>query len=387
MKKTILFKGMLLFLLSLFASGNSVYSQGCLPAGIIFSTQSQIDDFAINNPGCNRIIGNVTISESVPGNIVSLSGLSIIDSIDGSLSFLDNNSLATVSGFNNLLHIGGNLIIFNNQILRGISALANLTGTVTNLSVAENPKLKNLVGLAGLTGVTGYFNILENSRMLSLAGLDNITSIGGYFSVADNDSLVGLGGLDKLTSVGADFWLTDNAQMHNLSKLTNLVSINGVLTISENDVLVDLTGLDNIDPASIDTVVIKDNPMLTICAIQSVCDHLAASGESDISNNATGCNSKAEVTAACGNISIDEWSSIKPTDILVYPNPARDIIIIEVDNLDGSELHIYSLTGILMQTNQLSEDGQVDISGLANGLYLLEVRAENSITIGKILKE
>ena len=64
-----------------------------------------------------------------------------------------------------------------------------------------------------------------------------------------------------------------------------------------------------------------------------------------------------------------------------------NIIIIEVDNLDGSELHIYSLTGILMQTNQLSEDGQVDISGLANGLYLLEVRAENSITIGKILKE
>jgi hypothetical protein len=44
------------------AFGHSLaYSQGCLPEGITFTTQAQIDSFQINYPGCNAVEGNVII--------------------------------------------------------------------------------------------------------------------------------------------------------------------------------------------------------------------------------------------------------------------------------------------------------------------------------------
>ena len=35
----------------------AVFSQGCLPEGITFTTQEQIDNFQINYPGCTEIEG------------------------------------------------------------------------------------------------------------------------------------------------------------------------------------------------------------------------------------------------------------------------------------------------------------------------------------------
>jgi len=41
----------------------SVYPQSCLPEGIIFETQFQIDSFQINYPGCTEIEGIVKIGD------------------------------------------------------------------------------------------------------------------------------------------------------------------------------------------------------------------------------------------------------------------------------------------------------------------------------------
>ena len=50
---------LLLYVLAI--SHSSLFSQGCLPEGITFTTQEQIDNFQTNYPGCTEIEGNIEI--------------------------------------------------------------------------------------------------------------------------------------------------------------------------------------------------------------------------------------------------------------------------------------------------------------------------------------
>ena len=61
---------------------NGTIAQDCLPEGITFSTQAQIDNFQINHPNCNIILGDVTINGN---DITNLNGLSVLNSIGGTL--------------------------------------------------------------------------------------------------------------------------------------------------------------------------------------------------------------------------------------------------------------------------------------------------------------
>ena len=58
----------------------ALISQSCLPEGIIFETQSQIDSFQINYPGCTDIEGHVNIQGD---NITGLDGLNVLESVGG----------------------------------------------------------------------------------------------------------------------------------------------------------------------------------------------------------------------------------------------------------------------------------------------------------------
>ncbi|MCK9205174.1 MAG: hypothetical protein M0P58_12175, partial [Bacteroidales bacterium] len=57
-------------------------SQGCLPEGITFTDQAQIDSFQVNYPGCSQIEGSVRINGV---DIDNLNGLSVLTSIGGDL--------------------------------------------------------------------------------------------------------------------------------------------------------------------------------------------------------------------------------------------------------------------------------------------------------------
>lgn len=53
-------------------------SQSCLPEGITFTTQAQIDSFQINYPGCTEIEGFVQVMGDKISNFDSLIGLTSI---------------------------------------------------------------------------------------------------------------------------------------------------------------------------------------------------------------------------------------------------------------------------------------------------------------------
>jgi hypothetical protein len=174
----------------------------CLPQGITFSTQTEIDNFPTNYPDCTHIQGEVKISGEY---ITNLNGLS------------------------SLLFIGGKLWILSNPALTSLTGLANLTSTGT-LSISENDILNGLTGLENLTSIEGYVSIFNNDLLNDLTGLDNLTTIGGIFDILYDDGLTSLTGLNSLTTIGYG------------------------LNIEINDNLSSLTGLDNIDAGAISTL-------------------------------------------------------------------------------------------------------------------------------------
>jgi hypothetical protein len=248
MKKT------LLLLLCISIEVNLSFSQSCLPEGITFTTQAQVDSFPVNYPGCTQIEGVVTIN---------------------------GEDISNLSGLNGLTYIGEGLFI----------------GT---FFYGGNFQLTNLAGLENLTSIEGYLHINQNFVLTSLSGLNNLTSIGDYLVIYGN-ALDNLSGLSGLTSIGGSLHIARNYNLSDLSGLENLQTIGGDIRISENEVLVSLAGIDNIDATSIGNLTIYDNGSLCACNVQSLCDYLSSpNGVVDIYFNSSGCNSPPEIAYACG---------------------------------------------------------------------------------------
>ncbi|MBN1340371.1 MAG: T9SS type A sorting domain-containing protein [Bacteroidales bacterium] len=252
----------------------------CLPEGIIFTTQAQIESFQINYPGCSIIEGDVIIQGD---DITSLSGLSVLTSIDGDLSIVENDILNSLVGLEGVTSIGGSLWVGSNNY-----ALTNLTGLDNITSIGGDLKI------AGLN--TG------NTYLTSLTGLEGVISVGGDIEIYNNPFLTSLTGLAGLTSIGGDLGIIGNSALNSLAGLENLTSIGGMLQIEGNESMSNLFGLHNIEPGTINDLIIVNNFSLSECDIQNICEYLTSPGANlQIYNNAPGCNSSEEILENCEN--------------------------------------------------------------------------------------
>jgi len=229
-----------------FAFCSTLFAQSCLPDGIGFRNQAEIDAFAIDYPGCTCIEGNVDIFGK---NITSLAGLSQITQIKGNLS-ISYLSAPDYIGLENLTNIDGFLSLFGSN----------------NTSTA---------GFEGLVRVGKYLRIIFNPFDDDLAGFVNLKRIGQGIFLRDNDDLTSIDGLSTLCYTGAAIWICDN------------------------DILSDINGLDGIiENQKIVSIRIKDNPNLPVCEATPICDFLDRGGIAEIQNNAVGCNSEEELCCA-----------------------------------------------------------------------------------------
>ncbi len=71
-------------------------------------------------------------------------------------------------------------------------------------------------------------------------------------------------------------------------------------------------------------------------------------------------------------------------DLLIWPNPCPNFIFIS-QNIEN-EINIYDLTGKLVLICDQDESGKVDLTGLSNGFYILNIRTGVSSFNYKILK-
>jgi hypothetical protein len=447
---------------------NGAVAQSCLPEGITFSTQAEIDNFQTNYPNCTEIEGNVLIEGDNYNSITNLYGLSVLTSIGGylqisynaltsltglegltsiggsvlidpsyslaSLTGLDsltsiggildiqNTALTSLTGLGNLTHIGGEYLhISNNEALvsltglegltsigggiyvdftsslTGLTGLNNLTSIGGGLSIAYNSALTSLTGLENLISIGNELWIYSNDNLTSLAGLNNLTSIGGNLNINYNPTLISLTGLGSLITIGGSLiigsWLYGpiNSDLTNLSGLDNLTTIGGNLEIKYNPNLTSLSGIDNINAGSIDNLYITDNPILSSCEVQSICNYLASpNGDIDIYSNATGCNSQQELQDAC-HFGLDD--NKEKNQLNVYPNPVSDqfTIIFTLERPVWVSLEVYNRLGkiVAIILDESMPQGELQLTwktdGLTSGIYFYRLTAGSQSSTGKLV--
>jgi len=411
----------LLFLYFVLTTNASLVFGQCLPDGISFNSQSQIDDFPTDYPGCTEITGYVFIT----GNINNLNGLSQItaigeflkinnttlENLDGlenlqaidelllednddladinalsNLSFLNrilvwnNDSLLSLSGLEGITNISGEISIQQNDILASLMGLQNLTNIGNDCSIYLNPQISNLNGLESLNKIGDSFTIGENISLSTLEGLDNLSEIGGYFTLSMNPQLLSIQNLQSLTSINGYFFIQNETSLINLNGLENLTHIDGFLNISVNNSLMNIDGIRNIDASTVTELQIFQNGNLSECAVQSVCDFLEIDPmNAVIDTNFVGCNSVQEVQDACAlGTQENQFSKIK-----FYPNPTKDTF--EISGLNDGTVAIIDSQGRIVKQLDLGQT-HYSISELTSGIYFVKITSEKSSITKQLIK-
>ncbi len=250
----------LLFFLWLCAP-SMLLSQSCLPEGITFNAQAQIDSFQINHPNCFEIEGSVEINGD---SITNLLGLSALTGIGGGLLIDDNPSLTNLNGLDNINYIGEGLYIGlyeGNSSLNSLNGLNNLNTIGSHLNIFNNDALTNLSGLENITSIDGLLRINLNDSLTNLLGLNNIYFVSAMVEIEGNNSLTNLAGLSALDSIWGNFVVIGNPALTNLVGINNLTAVGGSVRIVENDALLAVRGLNSLESVG-NNLEIRNNALL-----------------------------------------------------------------------------------------------------------------------------
>jgi hypothetical protein len=182
------------------------------------------------------------------------------------------------------------------------------------------------------------------------------------------------------------------SDISNLQILNVVISIGGKLSIHDNNILTSLSGLENINAGSIAGIQITNNPSLSTCNVQSICDYLAAPNAIvDIHDNATGCNSQEEVLQAC----IFGLSENNPSVnyLHIYPNPTATQfnITFTLEHSSKVMFEVYNRLGqevaAIVNENMTQGEHMVrwNIAGLSPGIYFYRFTADHRSSTGKLV--
>ncbi len=91
-------------------------------------------------------------------------------------------------------------------------------------------------------------------------------------------------------------------------------------------------------------------------------------------------NNRFELIMNLDKTNVEEFSLLNKTHMLVYPNPASDVLNININNANfkNSEIAVYNISGIeVIKTNMASNNSQLNIESLSNGVYFVKVSNQN----------
>ena len=426
----------LIFLFIIYSTG--VFAQ-CPTTPILIITQAEIDAFAATYPGCTQLLNDLEVNAVDATNLDGLLQLES-SSVDSNI-YIKNTLITDASGLDNLTTVGGNLEFEENQLMLSFNGLQQLESIHTDFMVFGNGLLPSLTGLSGLESIGGTLRVQANSNLGDLTGMDNLSTVGiegvnsagargldfrGNFSLAsfaglenlteingaviiagnenlpnlvglenithiantlriyDHNNLLSLEGLSGLQSVGFTLRIQENDQLQNLDGLENLQEFTSNLSITFNPILNSISGLSNVSSASeIHAVFIKNNPNLSFCAIDLVCEGIIDSETVvEIEDNASGCNTVSQVASDCGLAVSD--NNLRTT-ITLYPNPVSDKLQVQItEGIDFQRATVYSILG---EKLFFTSEENVDCSQLSSGIYFVKVTTGLGSVTKKIVKE
>ncbi len=394
-----------------------------------------------------RTLNGINSLDTIGGSFIlsdnewleNISALENLTRIGSSIRIHSNLRLKNLDGLDSVKSCVNYIYINYNYSLENIHGLRGINGTRAYIKVEGNPRLKNLEGLEGIKTIWDELIIYQNDSLISLKGLDNVDSVigdvkitlnkqlvtldamkqlrqVGRIYITFNDKLRELNGFNSLTLITGDCLFFSNPAMVSLEGLNNLRSIEGNLLICDggytnldalasldsigwfgyfcitgNSALYDISGIENISTNSIKELVIKDNPLLSVCDVKNICAYLAGPVEEvEIHDNGIGCNSIQEVEEAC-KMDLEEYGSLA-SSLLIYPNPASEYVTIELsDSLLQHHITTWSIfnthgQGIIEKINPLSRT-VLNISEWNAGIYLLKADGQDMIVVKKFVVE
>lgn len=213
----------------------------CLPDGITFTSQEQVDSFTILYPNCTKILGNLNFQSS---SINDLSALSNITEVGLSVQIYSCHGLtaAGLQGLQNLVKIGGRLTIGNNNFLTNLNAFNNLEEIGSQLTITKNNQLTHLSSFNNLKHLDQYFEISENPVLVNIQGFNNpdLDTI-GFANILENPDLATIDGFNGVEHITNQSYIKEN---ENLSDITGFQSLSSIheLNIAQNPVLTNMEG-------------------------------------------------------------------------------------------------------------------------------------------------
>lgn len=171
-----------------------------------------------------------------------------------------------------LEHVGGELGLFRADalvVLDGYGALHSAGG----LDIRACPSLERIQGLAGLRTLGGM-RLHHDNALVALPGLAGLTAVERNLGLIALPALTDLGDLDALTAVGGVL------EIRNDRSLTS-VELPALKTLGALDIAYDLA-LTELGLGSLETIEhraeIRDNPLLSDCAVRDLLDRVAVGG-------------------------------------------------------------------------------------------------------------
>ena len=127
-------------------------------------------------------------------------------------------------------------------------------------------------------------------------------------------------------------------------------------------------------------VILRNDEQIAEVTGLTFTDTVQGSGTYTYSVIAKKYDSKAEAaTIVVEMLGVDE---VDTNNITIYPNPASDVVYVNVNETFNAV--IYNYQGQIVK-NVIVDNGQINVSNLTNGMYFLEIRTGNNVSINKIL--
>jgi len=366
-----------------------------------------------NNPQLQGIVGFANLDNVKSLEISNNSSLTEFDAFED-LEDIENDfevsgspNLEEIIGFNSLNAVGRNFYLYDLPSLASIAQLPVLEDQIGHITI-QNTQLQNIDFLENQTTLYDL-KLIDNPLLTSVAGVRNITTVrtlhlenlpisnlndfSQLINVGGALSLVGLNITDvdvfsSIDNLNGSLDIKDNPNLENLEGFTNLTRLgyspNGYLQVDGNAILSSASGLDNLDPTSFFSVSFENNPNLSVCNVQSVCEFLQVNQSYNlhhIENNAPGCANAIEVAESCGfvlGVTNDEIS-----EITMYPNPAEEMLFI--GGIDEGTIEFVDAAGRIVYTT--SKVSSIDVSNLQSGVYFVKIYIDGKVLTKKIIKE
>lgn len=226
------------------------------------------------------------------------------------------------TGLDSLQIIEGKLEIHNCYDLISLSGLEQISD-IYELEIAHTSSFTELGFSHNLD-----IGIMTLHSLSSLENLDGIEFVDSFFALnlVYLNELVSLDSLYSLSTLSA-LTINNCFKLQNLNGLNGLTSIQDYyLSIKENNELSDISALNDADFSDVNKITIRDNPKLSTCSINSICEYIEMGGNTTIFDNDIGCNNTNEIEYDCdGFLSIFQGlgSSFSGTPNNYWHNPVN----------------------------------------------------------------